>query len=204
METKTFCHIFLAAVLFCTVFSVSAQSQKLTRSAYQKLRKQLYSQNPELPSFKPSEAENKLNTMRETFIDFEFPPDCKQLKGQKIPTPVLLRMVARNYKKVVDNPELEEATGNRKEWYEDIGAAFVALNPPLAVIQRAYTQQDPTNYRAAVAEYRKRCGQLKQILASPVMIPKNEWEQIKEENTRRRKAVRQKKIRDLEKQGYRQ
>lgn len=204
METKSFCRIFLIAALFCAAVSVSAQTQKLTRSAYQKQMKQLLSQKPGLPSFKPSDVESKLKAMRETFIDFEFPADCKQLKGKKMPTPVLLRMIARNYKKVVDDPELEEATGNRKEWYEDIGAAFVALNPPLTVIQKAYTQQDPTYYRAAVMEYRKRGEQLKQLLASPVMVPAGELERIKEQNTRRRKAVLQKKIRDLQKQGYRQ
>ena len=50
----------------------------------------------------------------------------------------------------------------------------------------------------AVMEYRKRCEQLKQLLASPVMVPAGELERIKEQNTRRRKAVLQKKIRDLQ------
>ena len=125
MVNKLF--LVLATVIFlCSTINLFAQKQ-LTKDEYQKQMRVLLNKDPRVPSFKGKELEKLLKTMREKFVDFSFPADWKTLKGKEIPNPLLLQVTAKKCKKMLDNPELEEATGNQLKWYNAVGSAFVDL-----------------------------------------------------------------------------
>ena len=193
----------LLAVFFLSLpTQLSAQSKPLTKAAYQKQMRALLSQDTRVPSFNVSELEALHKVMQSQFISFNFPADFHKMDGKKMPTPLLLKFVAREYKKAVDNFELEEATGHKKSWHENVGATFVALYPALDAIRVAYTSKNLKNYQVALTEYKQISAKLETILKSPVMLSSKEIGELRTKNSQRRKTIQQKKIRELQKRGY--
>ena len=199
MVNKLF--LVLATVIFlCSTINLFAQKQ-LTKAEYQKQMRVLLNKDPRVPSFKGKELEKLLKTMREKFVDFSFPADWKTLKGKEIPNPLLLQVTAKKYKKMLDNPELEEATGNQLKWYNAVGSAFVDLYASLTIIQKVYMHQNPEAYATAVAEFNKYVQILK-VLNTPVKVSPKELNSMKSKNTQKRRILLQKQIRELQKRGY--
>ena len=200
MVNKLF--LVLATVIFlCSTINLFAQKQ-LTKAEYHKQMRVLLNKDPRVPSFKGKELEKLLKTMREKFVDFSFPADWKTLKGKEIPNPLLLQVTAKKYKKMLDNPELEEATGNQLKWYNAVGSAFVDLYASLTIIQKVYMHQNPEAYATAVAEFNKYAQILKKVLNTPVKVSPKELNSMKSKNTQKRRILLQKQIRELQKRGY--
>lgn len=179
-----------------TTVRPTVQKPKETAAAIQQQIRALMLKDPRLPSFSPVRTERITKLMQKEFVEFDFPARLADLK--KMPTPLYLRAVAKQYSDLLKDPEVEEATGISLQWFNKVGQDFVALYKPLNAIYQARKRMNSLHYASDVREYRKQAEILEKTLRRPIRIPASQLEQLKDRNIVKRKIARQKQIQLLE------
>lgn len=174
----------------------TVQKPKETAATIQQQIRALMLKDPRLPSFSPVRTERITKLMQKEFVEFDFPARLADLK--KMPTPLYLRAVAKQYSDLLKDPEVEEATGISLQWFNKVGQDFVALYKPLNAIYQARKRMNSLHYASDVREYRKQAEILEKTLKRPIRIPASQLEQLKDRNIVKRKIARQKQIQLLE------
>ena len=174
----------------------TVQKPKETAAAIQQQIRALMLKDPRLPSFSPVRTERITKLMQKEFVEFDFPARLADLK--KMPTPLYLRAVAKQYSDLLKDPEVEEATGISLQWYNKVGQDFVALYKPLNAIYQARKRMNSLHYASDVREYRKQAEILEKTLKRPIRLPASQLEQLRDRNIVKRKIARQKQIQLLE------
>ena len=179
-----------------TTVRPTVQKPKETAAAIQQQIRALMLKDPRLPSFSPVRTERITKLMQKEFVEFDFPARLADLK--KMPTPLYLRAVAKQYSALLKDPEVEEATGISLQWFNKVGQDFVALYKPLNAIYQARKRMNSLHYASDVREYRKQAEILEKTLKRPIRIPSSQLEQLRDRNIVKRKIARQKQIQLLE------
>lgn len=179
-----------------TTVRPTVQKPKETAAAIQQQIRALMLRDPRLPSFSPVRTERITKLMQKEFVEFDFPARLADLK--KMPTPLYLRAVAKQYSDLLKDPEVEEATGISLQWFNKVGQDFVALYKPLNAIYQARKRMNSLHYASDVREYRKQAEILEKTLKRPIRIPSSQLEQLRDRNIVKRKIARQKQIQLLE------
>lgn len=179
-----------------TTVRPTVQKPKETAAAIQQQIRALMLKDPRLPSFSPVRTERITKLMQKEFVEFDFPARLADLK--KMPTPLYLRAVAKQYSDLLKDPEVEEATGISLQWFNKVGQDFVALYKPLNAIYQARKRMNSLHYASDVREYRKQAEILEKTLKRPIRIPSSQLEQLRDRNIVKRKIARQKQIQLLE------
>lgn len=179
-----------------TTVRPTVQKPKETAAAIQQQIRALMLKDPRLPSFSPVRTERITKLMQKEFVEFDFPARLADLK--KMPTPLYLRAVAKQYSDLLKDPEVEEATGISLQWFNKVGQDFVALYKPLNAIYQARKRMNSLHYASDVREYRKQAEILEKTLRRPIRIPASQLEQLRDRNIVKRKIARQKQLQLLE------
>lgn len=179
-----------------TTVRPTVQKPKETAAAIQQQIRALMLKDPRLPSFSPVRTERITKLMQKEFVEFDFPARLADLK--KMPTPLYLRAVAKQYSALLKDPEVEEATGISLQWFNKVGQDFVALYKPLNAIYQARKRMNSLHYASDVREYRKQAEILEKTLKRPIRIPSSQLEQLRDRNIVKRKIARQKQLQLLE------
>ena len=153
-----------------------------------------------MPSYNAGMAKQLLDSIRENYVDREFPRKIQNFRHDSSKTAAGLRAVANLYKKSLSHPDLEEATGIRLSWYNEAGAAFVALYQYLDEVERGVMMGQEKRYQMSALKYMELAKKLGKILDKPEKIPSGELAKIKEVNTERRKQEIRKRINELMRQ----
>ena len=153
--------------------------------------------DPRLAGPDAGKAKQLIERIRKDFVELEFPRKMQNFKLNDSSTSLLLQITANNYKRSLAHPDLEEATGIRLSWYNEVGAAFVALYKSLDEVERGAMLGQEKRYVTAVLQYMKLAKRLEKVLDKPEKIPSKELEKIKERNIERRKQEKEKKIYEL-------
>lgn len=179
-----------------TTVRPTVQKPKETAATIQQQIRALMLKDPRLPSFSPVRTERITKLMQKEFVEFDFPARLADLK--KMPTPLYLRAVAKQYSDLLKDPEVEEATGISLQWFNKVGQDFVALYKPLNAIYQARKRMNSLHYASDVREYRKQAEILEKTLRRPIRIPASQLEQLRDRNIVKRKIARQKQLQLLE------
>ena len=116
-----------------------------------------------------------------------------------VPTPAYLRALANRYKKLVSNPEIEEAMEYSTEWFNAVGAQFIKFYRPLETLRTAQWNNDKAMYQAVVLEYKKQAALLDKLLKNPEKISAKKLSEMKDKNTKIRRSNQRKQLQSLEK-----
>lgn len=145
------------ALLSCfALSSVEGASASPSKREVQKQIRILMQKDPREPDLKPVTVNNILNLFQEKFIKYEWPATLEEVASSKyVPTPAYLRALANQYKKLVSNPEIEEAMEYSTEWFNAVGAQFIKFYRPLETLKTAQWNNDKAMYQAVVLEYKK-------------------------------------------------
>jgi len=87
---------------------------------------------------------------------------------------------------LIKNPDLEEASVCSKKWFVAIYTEIVDMYAVIDKMDAAVTAESKENYVAALAEFEKKRLALKNILANPIKLTKDQFEAIKAANEKRR------------------
>ena len=178
---------------------IAENSEKSGKTDLQKEIRMWSRRDPRLADPNAGEAKRILDQIRKDFVEREFPRKMQNYKAGS-GSSLLLQVKANAYKRSLSNPDLEEATGIRLSWYNEAGAAFVALYHSLDEIERAISLEQEKRYVTAAVKYMKLAKILENILDKPEKIPSGELDKIKETNTERRKLENRKRINELMRQ----
>ena len=160
----------------------------------------LMRKDPRMPGYNAGMAKQLLDSIRENYVNREFPRKIQNFRHDSSKTAAGLRAVANLYKKSLSHPDLEEATGIRLSWYNEAGAAFVALYQYLDEVERGVMMGQEKRYVMSALKYMELAKKLGKILDKPEKIPSGELDKIKEKNTERRKLEIRKRINELMRQ----
>lgn len=189
------------ALLSCFVLSpVEGASVSPSKREIQKQIRILMQKDPREPDLKPVTVNNILNLFQEKFIKYEWPTTLEEVASSKyVPTPAYLRALANRYKKLVSNPEIEEAMEYSTEWFNAVGAQFIKLYRPLETLKTAQWNNDKAMYQAVVFEYKKQAALLDKLLKNPEKISTKKLSEMKDKNTKIRRTNQRKQLQSLEK-----
>ena len=160
----------------------------------------LMKKDPRMPESSATKAKRLLDSIRKNYVEREFPRKMRDFHPGDSNTASGLQVVANIYKKSLSHPDLEEATGIRLSWYNEAGAAFVALYQYLDAVERAVMMGQERGYTFAAVKYLELAKKLGKILDRPEKIPSSELAKLKEANTERRKQEIRKRINELMRQ----
>jgi len=87
---------------------------------------------------------------------------------------------------LIKNPDLEEASVCSKKWFVAIYAEIADMYASIDKMDAAVTAENKENYIAALAEFEKKRLALKNTLANPIKLTKDQYEAVKAANEKRR------------------
>lgn len=189
------------ALLSCFVISsVEGASASPSKREVQKQIRILMQKDPREPDLNPVTVNNIFNLFQEKFIKYEWPATLEEVASSKyVPTPAYLRALANRYKKLLSNPEIEEAMEYSTEWFNAVGAQFIKFYRPLEILKTAQWNNDKAMYQAVVLEYKKQAALLDKLLKNPEKISAKKLSEMKDKNTKIRRSNQRKQLQSLEK-----
>ncbi len=203
--------ITVAGFLFAILFGLSAQNMRSgapTRNDTAKTERKENSEkkNEPVPAYrkinprKPNMDVNRLNrilgTVYRACVENTWPPSAYQALKSEIShkNRRVTREELHHYqvllKPFLESPDLEEATGIRRSWYQRIIDGMNANTRAVRAMDRAIPSQNEALYQAARKEFIQNGEKLKAIWEKPPRLTKQEVERIQETNYLRRKNER--------------
>jgi hypothetical protein len=89
--------------------------------------------------------------------------------------------------KVVTNPDLEEVTGNRRDWYRNLYLLLNKIESPVKALEQAIRKDDADAYYTACAEYDRLMNEVsKAYNTRPIPLSPKEYQAFRQANRERR------------------
>ena len=151
---------------------------------------------------KPTLQEDAWKKLREDInaqiIDAKVPKtiDGWKVKGEvQVPSRNQIRLLAFRLRTLIANPELEEVTGLKLQWFKSIGNGFIVLENFQKKMIAAVEQGRKDEYGKLYYSYMLNVGKLKKLLdnADSWKLPKKDLAMIKKKNS----DMRRKKLTEL-------
>ena len=108
-------------------------------------------------------------------------------KSYALITSTYWRSQMKKLYKVVMNPDLEEVTGNRRDWYRNLYLLLNNMERPVKALEQAIRKNDADAYHAACVAYDTMMNEVSKAYNSrPIRLSPQEMAKIKQINRERR------------------
>ena len=150
------------------------------------------------PTLQKDVWEKLLKDINAQIIDAKVPKtiDGWKVKGQvQVPSRNQIRLLAFRLRKLIADPELEEVTGQKLQWFKSIGNGFIVLEKFQKKMIAAVEQGRKEEYGNLYYSYMLNVGKLKKLLdnADSWKLSKRELAPVKKKNS----DMRRKKLTEL-------
>ena len=118
-------------------------------------------------------------------------------------TPTYFKAHMNILNRIVNHPDLEEVTGNRRDWYLDMYALLEQVAQPVQDLQNAVRKNDADAYAEACARYDIQMNNVsKRYNDKPERLSGKEYNAVQKENRERRKQEYLEKMRKQQDSTY--
>ena len=195
---------FFIITLLGMAFGLSAQTLKpLTKEEFDYYEYQLrtgQADDYKTPSMNKNTWKDLLNDLITQVVEAKVPKSVKGWKGKgssQVPSRNKIRLLAFRLRKLTADPELEEVSEHKLQWFKNIGNLFIKLEHYQNQMIRAVERGRETEYQKLYKNYMLYVGELKKLLddRDKWKIPRKELNLIQRKNA----AVRKKKKDELAK-----
>ena len=108
-------------------------------------------------------------------------------KSYALITSTYWRSQMKKLYKVVTNPDLEEVTGNRRDWYRNLYLLLNKIESPVKALEQAIRKDDADAYYAACVEYDRLMNEVsKAYNTRPIPLSPKEYQAFRQANRERR------------------
>lgn len=199
MLTKRIIAIFLLA----SAAALSAQGiKRMTDNEfqyYEYLLRTGQANNYRKPDMDKDVWRNFLNDLISQVIEAKVPKSVnawREKKDSQVPSRNKIRLLAFRLRRLTDNPELEEVSGQKLQWFKNIGNLFIELENYQNLMIRAVERGRNDDYLILCQKYKTYTEKLKKLLDD-----RDEWKLSRKELNaiqKKNSAVRKKKYDELE------
>ena len=153
------------------------------------------------PSMKEQLWKDLMNDIISQVVEVHIPQnirDWKRKGASKVPSRNKIRLLAHRLQTLVNNPELEEVSKQKLQWFKNIGNSFIELEHIQTKMVRAVMGGNEKVYKDLHYQYTMTALKIKKMMDDHKkwQLPRKELEQVRRKNlTERRKKVDEKKLR---------